>query len=82
MDRLRKLNPFMDQQGVLRVGGRLGNAEEEDSFRFPVVIPKDAVSTKVMIEWHHNQIEHRGKHATVSRLLASLGFRWSTGVNK
>ena len=61
---LRRLNPFVDNEGVLRVGGRLANALEDESFKCPVVMPKKAASTKVMIQWHHAQIEHRGKHST------------------
>ena len=80
MERLKKLNPFIDQDGILRVGGRLVNSEEEDAFRFPVVIPKGAVATKVLIEWHHRQIEHRGKHATINRL-REQGF-WVVNASK
>ena len=34
---LWRLDPFVDEDGVLRVGGRLVNAQEEDAFRFPAV---------------------------------------------
>ncbi len=77
---LRRLNPFIDEEGLLRVGGRLANAQENDSFRFPVLIPKKAVATRVMIEWHHAQIEHRGKHTTVSRI-REFGF-WVVNAGK
>ena len=79
-ERLKKLNPFIDGDGVLRVGGRLVNANEDDAFRFPVLIPKGAVATKVLIEWHHKQIEHRGKHATINRL-REQGF-WVVNSSK
>ena len=52
----------------MRIGGRLANAEEEDTVKFPVLIPKKAKATRRLIEWHHKKIEHRGKHSTVSRL--------------
>lgn len=76
----RKLNPFIDEKGVLRVGGRLKNAEESAEFRFPVIIPKRTICTKRIIEWHHNQIEHRGKHTTVARL-RECGY-WVINANK
>ena len=71
--KLWRLSPFVDEWGILRVGGRLANASEDDSFKFPVIIPKRTTCTKRLIEWHHSKIEHRGKHATVGRL-REFGF--------
>ena len=65
---LWRLDPFVDVDGVLRVGGRLTNAKEDETFKFPAIIPKRRTCTKRLIEWHHNQIQHRGKHTTVCRL--------------
>ena len=66
--RFRKLNPFIDEEGILRVGGRLSNAQEDVAFRFPAIIPKGTVCTKRMVEWHHKQVAHRGKHTTVCKI--------------
>ena len=68
LQRLIRLNPFLDEEGILRVGGRLTNAQDDDSFKFPVLIPKKTKSTRALIEWHHRKIEHRGKHTTVCEL--------------
>ena len=66
---LWRLNPFIDKDGLLRVGGRLTLAEHEDeAFRFPIIIPKKMTCTKRIVEWHHEKVEHRGKHTTLSRL--------------
>ena len=78
--RLWKLNPFVDQYGVLRVGGRLSQAQEDPSFCFPIIFPKRTTFTKRLIEWHHKQIEHRGKHTTVCRL-REYGF-WIVNASK
>ena len=43
---LWRLSPFLDEEGLLRVGGRLIHAEESKDFRFPVIIPKHTTSTK------------------------------------
>ena len=66
--RFRKLNPFIDEEGILRVGGRLSNAQEDVAFRFPAIIPKGTVCTKRLVEWHHKQVAHRGKHTTVCKI--------------
>ena len=80
LERLKKLDPFVDQKGVLRVGGRLANSQEDYSDKFPIIIPKRSKATTVMIEWHHAKIEHRGKHTTISRL-RDLGY-WLISGNK
>ena len=77
---LEKLDPMIDDRGVLRVGGRLARAEASDLFRFPIIIPKKAVATRRLIEWHHRRIEHRGKHSTVGRL-RDQGY-WIVGASK
>ena len=79
-DKLGRLNPLIDEEGIMRVGGRLGNAEEEISFKFPAIIPKEAECTRRMIEWHHKQVAHRGKHTTVCKLRES-GF-WVINSSK
>ena len=56
------------------------NAEEDTSFRFPIIVPKKTVGTKRLIEWHHGQIEHRGKHTTIGRL-REFGF-WVVNAAK
>ena len=48
MERLYKLNPFIDKKGVLRVGGRLTNAIDDDNVKFPIIVPKSAKATKAM----------------------------------
>ena len=65
---LWKLNPFLDEEGILRVGGRLCHAEETETFRFPIILPKKAIYSKRLIEWQHKRIEHRGKHSTIGEL--------------
>ena len=77
---LWRLSPFVDSDGVLRVGGRLSQAEETQDFRFPVIVPKQAVITKRLVEWHHKKVEHRGKHSTISEL-REAGY-WVVSASK
>ena len=65
---INKLDPTIDENGIMRVGGRLARSNESEEFKFPIIMPKKTVATKRLIEWHHKKIEHRGKHSTISRL--------------
>ena len=78
--RLWRLNLFVDKDGLLRVGGRLNALEENESFKFPFIIPKDTIITKRIVEWYHNKIEHRGKHFTICEL-RQAGF-WVVNGSK
>ncbi|XP_032225977.2 uncharacterized protein LOC116608996 [Nematostella vectensis] len=47
-----KLDPFIDDEGLLRVGGRLRNAEEEYQLKHPLILPKDHHVTTAMDGQH------------------------------
>ena len=36
----QKLDPFLDKNGILRVGGRIKTSENSDVIKFPVVLPR------------------------------------------
>ena len=42
---LSNLDPFVDADGVIRVGGRLENSQLESKVKHPVVIPKDSAAS-------------------------------------
>lgn len=37
---LRKLAPFIDKMGVLRVGGRIGHSQESFDAKHPILLPR------------------------------------------
>src|SRR5690606_20643415 len=51
---LNVYNPFLDKDGILRVGGRLRNAEQLDgSTRNPILLPKHShLSTLIVRDCH------------------------------
>ena len=65
---LWRLCPVMDEEGLIRVGGRLMHAEEPTKFRFPIIIPKHTISTKRLVEWQHKKIQHSRRHSTVAQI--------------
>ncbi|XP_017797032.1 PREDICTED: uncharacterized protein LOC108570076 [Habropoda laboriosa] len=62
--KLQRLNPFVDQDGVLRVGGRLKHSAIPFSKKHPVILPKSSV-TKLIIENEHRIHLHAGVQATL-----------------
>lgn len=61
---LRKLNPFIDKAGILRVGGRLNQAKLNYDKRFPILLPSDWLFTKLLILDIHNSFCHPGIQTT------------------
>ena len=45
---LYKLDPFVDEGGILRVGGRLRRASLVDDIKFPIILPRDSHATKLV----------------------------------
>lgn len=58
--KLRKLRPFIDQHGLLRVGGRLGKPELPWETKHPIILLKDNYFTKLVIEQAHRHTLHGG----------------------
>ncbi|XP_039309123.1 uncharacterized protein LOC120358585 [Solenopsis invicta] len=64
--RLLALNPFMDDTGLLRVGGRLKNAPVSYSRKFPVVLATRDQLTDLIIRDNHLRSLHAGPEALLS----------------
>ena len=65
---LYKMDPFLDNDGVLRVGGRLRNAENPAAAKYPVVLPKKGHVTRLIISHYHDSIYHQGRGMTPIKL--------------
>ncbi|KAG7300051.1 hypothetical protein JYU34_015583 [Plutella xylostella] len=58
---LSSLHPFLDQYGILRVGGRLQNASNITYEKMhPIILPKHTYITKLIIEREHLRLLHAG----------------------
>lgn len=58
--KLLSLNVFLDEKGLLRVGGRLENSQLSYTMKHPVVLPAQAHVTKLIIHQMHLDTLHGG----------------------
>ncbi|XP_045446731.1 uncharacterized protein LOC123654918 [Melitaea cinxia] len=65
----RKLNPFIDDSGVLRVGGRLSRSGLEYEHKHPALLPSDHPLTYLIIDHIHRSYCHPGVNTTIFLLL-------------
>ena len=65
---LRKLDPFLDETGLLRVGGRLRRCGDvEFNGKCPIILPKDSNLTELLARQTH-LIGHVGKNLLITKL--------------
>ena len=73
---LYKLDPFVDEDGILRVGGRLKRASLSDDMKFPIILPRNSHVTTLIVRYFHERSSHQGKTMTLNEV-RSNGF-WIT----
>ena len=74
---LFRLDPFVDDEGILRVGGRLTRASVSFDLKHPVILPRKGHVTALIIRHYHLQNKHQGRGMTLNEL-RSNGY-WITG---
>lgn len=63
--RLRLLNPFLDSDGIIRVGGRLSKSALEYGEKHPIVLCKSNHLSKLIIKHAHLTTLHGGVKSTI-----------------
>ncbi|XP_074031549.1 uncharacterized protein [Leptinotarsa decemlineata] len=61
---LRKLQVFLDSEGILRVGGRLKHASLSHSAKYPMLLPRSSRLTILLIKYFHEKFFHAGFRTT------------------
>ena len=74
---LYRLDPFLDEDGVLRIGGRIRNALVSYEIKHPVILPSKGHITALLVRYHHEWISHQGRGMTLNNL-RSHGY-WVIG---
>lgn len=65
---LISLSPFLDHEGIMRVGGRLQNSDVEFSKKHPIILPKNNHVTDLLIREEHLKLLHAGPRLILSSL--------------
>ena len=61
---LYRLDPYLDTDGLLRVGGRLRNASISEGAKHPVILPRRSCVTQLILQYCHEAIKHQGSGMT------------------
>lgn len=63
---LLTLTPFLDENGLIRVGGRLKNSSLSHDASHQIVLPRSHKLTRLIIESEHQRNLHSGLHGTIA----------------
>ncbi|XP_038823288.1 uncharacterized protein LOC120023350 [Salvelinus namaycush] len=77
---LKKLNPVIDEDGLLRVGGRLSSADMSQDEKHPLIIPRTHHVATLLVRHYHEQVAHQGRHFSDGAIRAA-GF-WIIGSKR
>lgn len=66
---LAKLDPYLDEHKIVRVGGRLNNAEDLNyELKNPIILPKFSLITDAIVMSCHEKVTHGGRSATLNQM--------------
>ena len=65
---LQSLNPFLDADGLLRVGGRLPQSQKDYHSRHPLILHGKHHLTSLLIQSEHKRLCHAGPKLTLGSL--------------
>ena len=78
---LLPLSPVLDEEGFLRVGGRLrhmkGEFDDDKSVTHPIIIPKKHHVALLLVRHYHAKVHHQGRNITEGAI-RSAGY-WVIG---
>ncbi|KAK3105444.1 hypothetical protein FSP39_025380 [Pinctada imbricata] len=75
-----RLNPYLDSDGLLCVGGRLSHAEIDVVQKYPLLIPGSHYIAKLLVLHYHRTVYHQGRHFTEGAI-RNAGF-WITSAKR
>ena len=77
--RIVNLDPFVDPNGIMRVGGRLKMSSFGENLTYPVLLPKGESISKLVIKHCHEKVAHGGRGLTLNEI-RNRGF-WIIDIN-
>ncbi|XP_055644494.1 uncharacterized protein LOC129780350 [Toxorhynchites rutilus septentrionalis] len=65
---LKWLQPKVSKEGVIRVGGRLGNAPVSEDVKFPIVLSSKHRLSVLLAKYYHHMLLHAGPQLMLSSI--------------
>jgi len=75
--KMKKLCPFIDDKGLIRVGGRIENSDLLYDARHPIILPRSLISNSLIRDTHRS-VGHLGRETVLAKLRENY---WIFGAN-
>ena len=75
---LKSLDPFVGNDGLLRVGGRLRLSGLSTEEKHPMILPRNSHVSRIIATYIHTKTHHQGRHIT-SGAIRDAGY-WIVGM--
>ena len=79
MQQHSKVDPFIDDERILRVGGRIKRSAVASEMQHLLLLPKSCRIAELVVHWCHEHVAHAGRGMTMNQIRSS-GF-WVTRCN-
>ena len=66
---LSSFSPYIDEKGILRVGGRLKHAPIQTEAKYPAILPRDHPITNLIVTHLHRKLKHSGTGHVLAELI-------------
>ena len=76
---LHRLDPILDENGLIRVGGRTRQSLDAYEVKHPIILPRKDHVTDLLVKHYHERVQHQGRGITTNEL-RSNGF-WILGCS-
>lgn len=68
---LSRLDPFLDNSNLVRIGGRIKQASVSQDVKHPIVLPGHGHVSKLLARHYHERAVHQGKGITLNEIRSS-----------
>ena len=76
---IHRLSPFLDENDLIRAGGRMPSSPADFAERHPIILPRKGHITRLLISHCHERVKHQGRGMTTNEL-RSNGY-WILGCS-
>ena len=69
--KISNLDPFIEENEVLRVGGRIKRSNLNTEYVHPILLSGEGIVTKLLVKWYHQSVGHGVRGYTLNKIRSS-----------
>ena len=71
---LYKLDPFVDKNGLLRIGGRIRRADVPFEVKHPLILHKKSHTSDLIVRYFHDSVGHHQGRGVTHKTIRQTGY--------